>query len=108
MLMNTQEIEQPLTDFLKKASKVIKIDHLVVYGSYLEGNATKESDIDVFVISDDFEHMALEKRLDLLDIIADGIEPVVHPWGHTTDEFKNASRLTNLGYARDHGIRFLQ
>jgi predicted nucleotidyltransferase len=79
---------------------------VIIFGSYLEGLATEESDIDVLVISDEFAGLNEDNRLDILDAAAEGIVPEIHPWGFTSDELKKAHRLTTLGYAREKGVRF--
>lgn len=104
--MDLDQVKQPLSQFVEKASKSIKVDEVIIFGSYLEGNATEDSDIDVFIISDDFQKMAFENRLNILDRAADGIRPIVQAWGHTSEELKLASHLTLLGYARDNGIHY--
>jgi hypothetical protein len=83
------------------------VDQVIVFGSYLEGNATEDSDIDVLVISDDFKSLDEDQRLDLLYEAKGFIEPPIHPWGFTPEELEKASELTTLGYARTAGIRFL-
>lgn len=104
--MDIDQVKQPLTQFIKKAAQSIQVDEVIVFGSYLEGNATEESDIDVFIISEDFQKMAFENRLSILDTAADGIRPIVQAWGHTRGELKSASHLTLLGYARDNGLHY--
>jgi uncharacterized protein len=105
--MDVNQINQPLNQFVTKASKSIKVEEVIVFGSYLEGNATQDSDIDVVVVSDDFESLDDDQRLDLLYESADDIEPIVHAWAFTKEELSKASKLTVWGYARDKGIRFL-
>lgn len=104
--MDLDQVKQPLSQFVEKASQAIKVDEVIIFGSYLEGNATEESDIDVFIISNDFQKMTFEHRLKVLDGAADGIKPIVQAWGHTFEELKSASHLTLLGYARDNGLRY--
>ena len=105
--MGLGQVKKPLNQFLQYVTKTVKVEQMIIFGSYLEGTATEDSDVDVFVISDDFKTMAFEKRLDLLDAATEGIEPKVHPWGHTTEELNKADDLTTLGYARTSGIRFI-
>lgn len=105
--MDISHVKQPLKQFLRALSEQVKVNELIVFGSYVEGRATAESDIDVLVVSDDFAHLNEDERLDLLYDAAWKTEPEVHPWGFTSQELRQASRLTTLGYARDKGIRFL-
>jgi hypothetical protein len=105
--MDINQINHPLSQFVEKLPKSIKVDQVIIFGSHLEGKATEESDIDVLVISNDFQRMDEDTRLDILYDAAKEIEPEIHPWGFTAQELKKASRLTPLGYVRDAGIRFV-
>ena len=94
-----------LTQFLQSLRQKLTVEEVIVFGSYLDGLATEESDIDMLVISSDFAALDEDNRLDILDAAAEGIVPDVHPWGFTPDELRKASRLTTVGYAREEGIR---
>ena len=91
--------------FVQSLRQKLTVEEVIVFGSYLDGLATEESDIDVLVISSDFAALDEDNRLDILDAAAEGIVPDVHPWGFTPDELRKASRLTTVGYAREEGIR---
>lgn len=104
--MDTTQIQEPLTQFIHKIPKTIEIDQVIIFGSYLEGTATKDSDIDVIVVSDDFKNMSEDDRLTLLYRASRFIEPDIHPWGFTPEELQQASHLTPIGYVRDKGFRF--
>lgn len=105
--MDLSQVEKPLDQFLHNLTKSIRVEEVIIFGSYLEGNTTEDSDIDVYVVSEDFENQNEDQRLRALYKAARFIEPEVHPWGVTKEELQNASRLTTLGYARESGIRFL-
>lgn len=105
--MDTKKIKLPLTQFLNAIPESIKVDEAIVFGSYLEGTATEDSDIDVLIISDSFKHLEEDQRLDILYDASNNIEPEIHPWGFTKQELEKASRLTTLGYVRNSGYRFL-
>ena len=81
---------------------------MYIFGSYLEGNPTTDSDIDVIVVSDDFQTMDEDKRLDILEEAASDIEPDIEAWGFTNRELENADELSTLWYARTSGIPFLR
>lgn len=104
--MDINQIQPPLNKFLASLSQQIKVDEVIIFGSYLEGNAKEDSDIDVIVVSDNFKSMEESQRLDILYHASAFIEPDIHPWAFTSGELKQASRLTTWGYARDKGIRF--
>jgi len=47
-------------------NKEIKVDKIILYGSYSKGNPHKDSDIDVAIISPDFTGDKIEDRLHLM------------------------------------------
>jgi len=58
-------------------SKGIKINKLILYGSYAKGNPEHHSDIDLVVISEDFEGKGFWERIDILtDAIYEVFEPI--------------------------------
>jgi predicted nucleotidyltransferase len=104
--MDINRIKQPLNRFIQKASQSIQVEEVIIFGSYLEGNATKDSDLDLLVISEDFKTLDEDKRSEILYAASSQIEPDIHPWGLTREELQKASKLTLMGYARDNGIHF--
>ena len=51
MVNSNKELKLILEDFVKSAESQIDIASIVLFGSYAKGSATKESDIDVLLIS---------------------------------------------------------
>jgi len=105
--MDIKKFRKPINQFINQMPKSIKVDQVILFGSQLEGTATKDSDIDVIVVSDDFKQMSEDERLLMLYKARREIEPEVHPWGFTKEELDQASELTTLGYARTSGFRFI-
>jgi uncharacterized protein len=103
--MDINYIREPLTDFFQKVSKKIQVDQIIVFGSYSTETATEDSDIDVLIISDDFQNLEEDQRLQVLYKAARFIEPSVEPWGFTNEELNKAGPLTTLGNARERGLR---
>lgn len=80
---------------------------MIVFGSYSDGKADAESDIDILIVSDSFAEMDEDIRLDLLYKTSQFMQPEIHPWGYTQRELQEASRLSLLGHARDTGTKFV-
>ena len=58
-------------------SKGIKPDKLILFGSYATGQYRQDSDIDIVVISQDFENKSYWERIDILaGAIYDIFEPI--------------------------------
>lgn len=105
--MDIYHIKQPLTQFLRELSKQIKVDQMLIFGSYAKGTATGESDIDVVIVSEDFARLRADKRLHILDTAARDIEPVIIAAGFTNREVQRAGKYSLVGQARISGVRFV-
>lgn len=75
----------------------IRVKKIILYGSYASGNAKNESDIDLLVVSDDFEKMDLWERLSLLGRARMGIKRPMEILGFTEEEFKAENSGTFVG-----------
>ena len=104
--MDITQIQQPLANYIRTLGKHIHVDDVIVFGSYCEGRADTESDIDLLIVSDSFADMNEDDRLDLLYKTSQFMQPEIHPWGYTQQELQQASRLSLLGHARDTGTKF--
>ena len=65
----------------------IKVKKIILFGSYAKGGVTEESDIDLVVISDDFNKMDLWDRLCLLGRSRIGIKIPMEILGYTEEEY---------------------
>lgn len=83
------EIMQSIKKYIKKISEYYKIDAIILFGSYAKGTENEDSDIDIAIISEDFE-----------DIIEDGakligltwkIDTKIEPHPITKEDFENSS-----------------
>jgi len=58
-------------------SKGTKVDKIILFGSYTTGQNREDSDIDIVVISQDFENKGYWQRIDILsDAIYEIFEPI--------------------------------
>lgn len=91
---NIKRIVQQFVDALKPKVRVQKV---ILYGSYAHGNPQEWSDIDIAVISDDFKRMSQSKRIELLAKAHMTSDSSIEPIAYTLEEYNNASHLTFLG-----------
>ena len=101
--MDSGAIKKPIGQFLKAIPKKITIDKILIFGSQSSNTNSKDSDIDILVISSSFKKMNEDERLDILYKASRFIKPEIHPWGVTQDELEKASALTTIGDAREKG-----
>lgn len=83
-----------LAEGLKR--KGIKVNKLILFGSYAKGNPHSHSDIDVAVISSTFNNKNLLKRQELLGEAIYELGESVEAIGYSYKEFTNRSRLSFL------------
>jgi len=76
--------------------KGIKVDRLILYGSYANGTPRPDSDIDVAVISSSFNNKNLLERQELLGEAIFALGESVEAIGYSYKDFKNRSRLSFL------------
>lgn len=66
----------------------INVERVILYGSYAKGNQREDSDIDLIIISEDFQKMNLRERLEILGIAAVRIMEPVEAKGYTSEEIQ--------------------
>ena len=75
----------------------IKAKKIIVFGSYANGVPRKDSDIDLVVISDDFQNLDLWERLSLLGEATIGIKSPLEILGYTEKEYEEKGRGSFIG-----------
>jgi predicted nucleotidyltransferase len=80
--------------------KEVKVDKIILFGSFARGNYNEISDIDLIVISDDFGTMNYWERIDFLaEAIYEIFEPI-EALSFTTSEWEQNDFFLH-DYARD-------
>ncbi len=87
-------------DYLERK---IKVDRLILFGSYAEKTSTEGSDIDLIIISDDFKSLSYWERIDLLAEAVFEIYEPIEPVAFTRKEFDNEESLV-VEYAQQGEI----
>lgn len=95
--MGIQTIQPKIKKYLLNVQKHIKIRKALLFGSFAEGKATETSDIDLIILSDDFNDLDSDQRSRLLYRASVGFPYDLHVFGLTPHEFDSASPLTTLG-----------
>ncbi|MEK9129845.1 MAG: nucleotidyltransferase domain-containing protein [Patescibacteria group bacterium] len=87
-----------VNNYLKHLDNQIKIDKALLFGSYAWGKPTKHSDIDLVIISSDFQKQTFWKRVDWLTNMRDGIADTVAMdiIGYTPKEFTHIEKYSAI------------
>ena len=72
-------------EFLEKSG--IRVKKIILYGSYASGKSKEWSDIDLVVISNDFEKMDLWERLVVLGRVTTKVMEPLEVLGYTEEEY---------------------
>lgn len=82
----------------------INVERVILYGSYSKGNQREDSDIDLIIVSEDFQKMNLRERLEILGIAAVRIMEPVEARGYTPEEIRMAQEASFLKEILEIGI----
>ncbi len=99
-----KRVQRIVREYVSRLARNIAVKQAILTGSWARGSYLEDSDVDLIVVSDDFERMDLPERLVYLqkswtDKLA------LEAFGYTTSEFRRLRR--NSSYVRDavqHGI----
>ncbi len=103
MVKTEVDIRHIVEQFIFELQKHVRVQKVILYGSYAHGNQREWSDIDIVIISDDFKRMKQVKRAELLALAHMNSDAAIEPIGYTLEEYKNASHLTFLGEIKRTG-----
>ncbi|MBU4343754.1 MAG: nucleotidyltransferase domain-containing protein [Candidatus Omnitrophica bacterium] len=82
----------------------INVERVILYGSFAEGKHRIDSDIDIIVISKDFQSMNLRERLEVLGIAAARMMKPIEAKGYTPEEIKAPSQASFLKEILEVGV----
>lgn len=102
---NTNErIKKLLKKYLKKVNKNFHIEKAILFGSRARGDYFNDSDVDLIIISPDFQNMDFRKRLgELIYFWNENLDLEV--LGYTPEEFeKKKKQMGIIGQAIKEGI----
>jgi predicted nucleotidyltransferase len=91
MVASATDLEQAIREFAESLETGIRIEAIVLYGSYARGTAYDQSDIDIAVVSPDFEGLPVNRRQDIIARLERHTDPRISPIGYPTSEYHNPS-----------------
>ena len=80
MARTETEVREIINKYVQFLSKTIRVKKVILFGSYANGTATDDSDIDIAIESPDFSDNYVEEWQRLQRIIwRSGVEPIIEP-----------------------------
>lgn len=102
--MDFKKVKPAVKKYLKKVKEDLKVEKVILFGSFADGKAKEDSDVDLVVISSSFAKMDDDERLRFLYRKSVGFPYDLHVYGLTAEEFESASPLTTLGEIKKTGL----
>jgi len=100
------QIKEIIGEYKQTLQKLgINVERMILYGSYAKANQREDSDIDLIVISKDFQKMNLRERLEVLGIAAVRIMRPVEAKGYTPQELETPQEASFLKEVLEIGVR---
>ena len=107
MVRKFSEIKKILRDYKAELKKHgVRVQKMVLYGSYARGNPKSYSDIDVVVISSDLAKFSALKRLEFLAKRTIPVDAPLEVIGYTPAELKKAKDSIFGQIIRETGVVF--
>jgi len=109
MVYTKIKLQKLINKLVKEFKKEVSVDKILLFGSYAAGKPHQWSDLDIAVISPDFQG---KYKIDRIGKLMDAVYRVpceidIEPLGYTSEEYKKASPLTFLGEIKKTGIRIV-
>lgn len=96
MVATEAELENAIRDFRERLEKGIRVEAIVLFGSYAHGAAHEWSDVDLAVISPDFEGVPINRRQEKIADLTHRRAPNLSPIGYPSSEYHNPGRHSFL------------
>jgi len=104
MVKTRQEIENVLDKYRGALSALgIAAEQIILFGSYATGKAKEMSDIDVVIVSSDFQGKNVRERLELLGVAAVRIMEPIQAYGFTPEEMVSGEKSSFLKEVLEYG-----
>lgn len=103
MLKTKTSIEELVQETKHFLSRYIRVDRVILFGSYLYGHFREDSDIDLAVISDDFEKMSVLEQFQLLAKVPVFIDSRIEVIGFSKKDFSSPNRRSLLYLIKEQG-----
>ncbi len=87
--------DKEIKKFINKIKKIIQVKKIILFGSRARNDHLQESDIDLIIISNDFEGTPFPKRMDKLILLWESPHDL-EALCYTPQEFKKKQQQINI------------
>lgn len=103
MLKEAATIEEIAKEAAEYLSKYIKVDKVIIYGSYAYGEPREDSDIDLAVVSEDFTRMSVIEKIELLSGVGLAVDSRIEVKGFSRKEYDDALPASLIELIKQQG-----
>jgi predicted nucleotidyltransferase len=89
MVRAENQIRAAVKEFVRALNPAVRVEEVILYGSYASGQAHDESDIDIAVLSEDFARMS---KLEVIQVLAHRrihCDSMLMPVGYSLAQFRD-------------------
>jgi uncharacterized protein len=90
MARSKESVLKKAAEYVREADKFFSIRKAILFGSFAYGKPHKYSDIDIALVSDDFEYFPEDLALQQLSRLARHVDSSISPVVLTTEEYLSA------------------
>lgn len=103
MVKTKIELNKSINRFITRLKKRIRISYVILFGSYAKGSQRPYSDIDLAVISPDFDKMGEIEAMQFLSLQAKDSDVLIEPISFPLKELKYLIKGSFLDYILKNG-----
>ncbi|MCH7835634.1 MAG: nucleotidyltransferase domain-containing protein [Chloroflexi bacterium] len=96
MVTTATDLSRIISKFVALLSKSVRVEVVILYGSYVNGSPDEWSDIDIAVISPDFEGVPMWERQRIISRATVDRDASLAPIGYPSSEYRNPGRHSFL------------
>ena len=96
MVTTATDLDKIISDFVALLSRAVRVEGVVLYGSYVNGSPDEWSDIDIAVVSPDFEGVPMWERQRIISRATVDRDTSLSPIGYPSSEYHNPGRHSFL------------
>jgi len=109
MAKRRTKAEIKIEKFLTLLKNNCRIEKVIIFGSFVRGKQKRWSDIDLAIISDDFNKMNFHQRLVFLGMLAWQAKATeIEALGYTLDEYKMPPNWIFWAKSKERGKLFMR
>lgn len=103
MVKTKTELDKSINRFINRIKKKIHVSYVILFGSYANGTPRPYSDIDIAVISPDFDKMKEIEAMQFLSLQAKDSDILIEPLSFPLKELKHLTHGSFLDYILKNG-----